>query len=127
MLLLLFFLSISIIVLRYDFRSVSPFSGVFGILLLAVMGELGTGVARFSWFPCVLSFPFLLPFYCQSCVTGSLLYHSWLTAGLLVFQTCVPGSLLSPCWLTAVPGDVWSDCELLTPYCPTGNSQMQGY
>ena len=58
-------LIISISILRYDFRSVSFFSGVFGIPMFSVMGELGSGVARLSLFPWDILFRPLLPFCCQ--------------------------------------------------------------
>ena len=44
----------------YDFKSKPCFSGVFGNPLLAVVGELFSHVARFSWFPLLKFFHFPL-------------------------------------------------------------------
>ena len=71
--------------------SASPVFGVFGIPILVVMGELGTGVARFSWFPWDMLFCFplaiLLSVIC-SCLS-------------LVHGLCP--------WISTGPGGRWSE------------------
>lgn len=56
----MFFLKSSISIMRYDFISISCFSGVLGNPGLAVVGELGSKGAKWSWFIMVILF--CLPF-----------------------------------------------------------------
>jgi hypothetical protein len=73
----------SIIFIRWEFRSESFFSGVLGNPLLAVVGELGSEVAKWNWFlflmflclPLVWVFQVLtgllsLTGFCPSCESG---------------------------------------------------------
>ena len=46
--------------MKYDFKPKSCFSGMFGNPLVAVVGELGYGVARLSCFPLLRFFHFPL-------------------------------------------------------------------
>ena len=70
------FSKISIIIVKYDFKSKSCFSGVFGNPLLAVVGELGSDVAKMSWFLLLrfLHFPLAI---LLSVIIGDLVVSDW--------------------------------------------------
>jgi hypothetical protein len=51
----------SIHIMRYDFKSESPFSGMLGYPGLSVLGVLGSDDAEWSWFLLVRFLGFPLP------------------------------------------------------------------
>ena len=90
-------LRIPIIILRYDFGSESSFSGVFGILLFAVIGELGSGVARFSWFSWGMLFRFPLAILLSVFICG--LVSDWFSSLLCTWPVSL--NLCCYCWKIA--------------------------
>ena len=62
--------------MKYDSKSKSCFSGVFGNPPLAAVGELDSDVARLSWFPSLMFFCFPLAIL-LSVIIGDLVVSDW--------------------------------------------------